>query len=186
MLVEDGLVDDLPQMFGGLKFRRVGGQEDEPDSLGNLQVGLSVPAGVVEDENDDAVAPGSGLFGEGRQQRFEERLRDAVGNVPETFAGRGRDEGRDIEPFKAMMTMSDGAHAYRRPDAARDRLQPEPMLVGREGFDRKVRMRLRLLGDDVGKFFLKLSCSASLAAFGLRGRGACIDHPSAFSASQPR
>ena len=48
-----------------------------------------MPTGVVEDENDDPIATGPGFFGEGGQQRFEERLRDAVGNIPEAFARRG-------------------------------------------------------------------------------------------------
>jgi len=47
-------------------------------------------------------------------------------------------------------------------------------------------MSLRLFGDDLSDFFLNASCSASLAAFGLRGRGFWIDHPIAFNASHPR
>ena len=47
-------------------------------------------------------------------------------------------------------------------------------------------MGLRFFGDDLGDFFLNASCSASPAAFGLRGRGFWIDQPIAFNASQPR
>ena len=47
---------------------------DEPDALGDGQPGLRVPARVVEDEDDDPVATGAGLAGEGGEERLEERL----------------------------------------------------------------------------------------------------------------
>ena len=93
-------------MFGRLKFGRVGRQEEKLDTIGGFQIGFAMPTGVVQDENDDAITTRPGLLGESRQQGFEERLRDAVGNVPEAFAGRGRDEGRDVEPFEAMVTVT--------------------------------------------------------------------------------
>jgi hypothetical protein len=130
-----------------------------------------MPTGVIEDENNDPVAPRAGLLGEGRQQRLEERLRHAVGDVPEAFAGRWRDEGGNIQPLEAMMAGGDRARADRRPNPAHDRFQAQPVFVGREGFDGDARMSLRLFGDDLGDFFLNSSCSAWLAAFGLRGRG---------------
>src|SRR5437660_4754461 len=173
-------------MFCGLKFGGVGGKEDQPDSLGNRQVAFAMPTSVVEHEDNDPLATGPGFLSESRQQGFEERLRDAVGNVPETFAGRRRDEGCDVEPFEAMMTVGDRAHADRPPDGAHDWLQAEPVFVRREGFDGNAGVGLRLFGDDIGEFFLKASCCASVAAFGLRGRGFWIDQPIAFKASQPR
>ena len=145
-----------------------------------------MPAGVVEHENDDPVPAGAGLLGEGRQQGLEERFRDAAGNVPEAFSGGRGHERRDVEPSEAMMAGRDRAHADRRPYPSHDRLQSEPVFVGRERFDRDAGMGLGFFGDDLGDFFLKASCSAALAAFGLRGRGFWIDQPIAFSASQPR
>ncbi len=141
-----------------------------------------MPTGVVEDEDDDPISARSGFFGESRQQSLEERLRDAVGNVPEALAGRRRNESRDIEPFEAVMAWSDGAHADWRPNPTHDRLQAKPVFVCRKGFDRNARMGLRFLRDDLGDFFLNASCSASVAAFGLRGRGFWTDHPRAFNA----
>ena len=135
VFVDDRLVEDFPKMFRGLKFRRVRGQKEEADSVRNLQVCLPVPPCIVEYENNNAVAPGSGFLGESRQQLLERGLRDAVGNVPETFAGRGRDERRDIEPFEAVMPRRDRAHADGRPDPTHDWLQAEPVLVGGESFD---------------------------------------------------
>lgn len=132
VLVDDWFVDDLPQVFGRLKLWRVGRQAEKACSFGNFEIALAIPTGVVESKDDDAFAAGAGLLGEHRQQGFEERFRNAVGNVAEAFAGGGRDEGRYIEPFEAMMPEGDGTHAHRRPDAAHDRFQPNPVLIRRE------------------------------------------------------
>ena len=186
MLVDDGLVDDLPEVLCGLKFGGVGWEKEQSDAVGNREVALGVPAGIVEHENDDAVSAGPGLLGEGGQQGLEERFRDAAGDVPEAFSGGWRHERGDVKPSETMMAERDWTGADRRPYASHDRLQSEPMLVGRERFDRDAGMGRGFFGDDFGDFFLKASCSAALAAFGLRGRGFWIDQPTAFSASQPR
>ena len=52
-----------------------------------------------------------------------------------------------------MMAWRDRAASERRPYAAHDRLQPEPMLVGRERFDRDAGMSRGFLGDDLGDFY---------------------------------
>ncbi len=77
-----------------------------------------MPAGAVEDENDDAVASGARLAGEEREGILEELLVDAGREVPEALAGRGRDEGGDVEPLVAVMAAGDRALAARRPDPA--------------------------------------------------------------------
>jgi len=46
--------------------------------------------------------------------------------------------------------------AFRRPDAAEDRLQPDAVLVRGEDFDDLARMPLRLFGKDGGELFLRL------------------------------
>jgi len=171
VLVDDGLVHDLPEVLCGLKLWGVGWEKEQAESLGNREVALGMPAGVVEDENDNAVSAGAGLLSEGRQQSLEERFRDPAGHVPEAFSGGRGHEGRDIEPSEAMMAWRDRARADRRPYAAHNRLQSEPMLVGRERLDRDAGMGRGFFGDDFGDFFLKSSCSAAVAAFGLRGRG---------------
>jgi hypothetical protein len=108
---------------------------------------------LSEHENDDAVFAGAGFLGEGAQQLFEERLRYAVGDAPEAFAGRRRDEGGHIEPFEAVMAMSDRPHADRRPHPPRHRLRADTMLVGGEGLDRRAGVARRFLGDHLGEFF---------------------------------
>ena len=171
VLVDDGLVDQRPQRFGRLHLRGVGGLEDEAQTVRHGEGRLAVPAGVVEREDDAPLAPGAGFLGEQPQQRLEERLGHPVRDIPEAFARGRRDERRDVEPFEAMMAVGDRPLADRRPDPAGHRLQADPVLVGREGFDRRVGMARRFLGDDLGDFFLNASCSVSVAAFGLRGRG---------------
>src|SRR5207344_2299899 len=56
---------------------------------------------------------------------------------------------------------------------------------GRPELDREDGL-LPLLGDHLAELFLNAACSSGAAAFGLRGRGAWIDQPIFFKASQPR
>ena len=183
--VDDGLVDVDPQGLGGLELGGVRRQEDETDAIGDGQW-LGVPTGAVEDEEDDAVAPGARLAGEEREGVLEELLVDAGREIPEALAGDGRDEGDDIEPFETMMAAGDRALAARRPDPAQDRLQPDAVLVGGEDLDCRAGMALGFLGDGFGELFLNASCSSGVAASACRGRGRWIVQPIARSASQPR
>src|SRR3954462_3577334 len=186
VLVGERLVEHRPEAFGRLRLGAVGRQVDEPDALGDGQPGLRVPARVVEDEDDDPVATGPGLAGEEGEERLEERLRHPVRQVPEHLA-RGRlHEGDHVEPLEAVGAGRARALAFRRPDAAEDRLQPDAVLVRGEDFDDLARMLLRLFGEDGGELFLNASCSSAVARAGCSGRGTCTDHPSARSASQPR
>src|SRR5215204_6780503 len=76
--IGEGLIQDGPEVLGGLKLGGVAGQVDQPEALGHDQVRCGVPAGVVELESDEALAPRSSLARKQRQQRGEERLRDPV------------------------------------------------------------------------------------------------------------
>lgn len=176
MAVDDGLVDMGPESFGGLQFGGVGRQEDEADAFGDGER-LGVPAGAVEDEDDDPVASGARLAGEEREGVLEELLVDA---------GGGRDEGGDVEPFEAVVAAGDRALATRRPDPPQDRLQPDAVLVGGEDLDCRLGMALGLLGDGLREPFLNASCASGVAAPACCGRGRWIVQPMARSASQPR
>ena len=145
-----------------------------------------MPAGVVENEHDGSVDAGAGFARESFEQRGEERLRDAVMHIPERLAARWRDEGRYVKPIEAMMARRDRSFADGSPDAARHRLQAEPVFVAGEDFDRPLGMLLRFLGDGVFETFLKTAVSSGVADLGFFGRGVWIDMPQAFSASQPR
>ena len=78
VLVGEWLIQDGPEVLGGLKLGRVWGQVGEPDPVRNSQVRLSVPTGAVEPEHDDAIRARPGLARKQRQQRGKERLGDAV------------------------------------------------------------------------------------------------------------
>ncbi len=186
VLVGDGLVDVDPKRLGGLQFGGIGREVDEADALGDREAGSGVPAGAVEDEDDDAVAAGARLAGEEREGVGEELLVDAGPDVPEALAGRRRDEGGDIEPFEAVVAAGDRTLAARRPYPAQDRLQADAVLVGGEGLNRRAGMAFRLFGDDLGKLFLNAACSSGVAASACCGRGRCSVQSIARSASQPR
>jgi hypothetical protein len=168
------------------RSNRVAPLEHEAQAVGHGEAGLSVPTGVVEHQDDTPLPPGAGLFCEQAQQRLEERFGDAVRDIPEASTRGRRNERRHVEPFEAMVAVRDRPLADRRPNPPRHRLQAEPVLVGRESLDRRIGVERGLLGDDFGDFFLNASCSAGVAAFGLRGRGFWIDQLIARSASQPR
>src|SRR5690349_12282732 len=84
--VDQRLIQDGPEVLGGLKLGRVPGQVDEPDPIRGGQVRRGVPAGVVENEHDDALASRPSLTGKQRQRRGEEWLGDPVRYVPEHLA----------------------------------------------------------------------------------------------------
>src|SRR4051812_48036700 len=78
----------------------------------------------------------------------------------------GRHEGGDVEPFVAVMAEGDRPLPARRPDPARDRLQPDAVLVRAEERDRPAGVARFFRGEYVGEFFLKAACSSGLAAAG--------------------
>src|SRR3954463_15166347 len=102
------LIQDGPQVFCGLKLRRIPGQVTGPDAIRHDQGGCGVPAGVVEPEYDDALPSRPGLARKQRQQRGEERLGHSVRYVPEHLAGDRLHEGGHVEPLIAVVTERDG------------------------------------------------------------------------------
>ena len=96
---------------------------DEPDAIGNGKVFRAVPAGIVELQDNDAIAASPGLSREGGEQFGKERLVDSVGEKPHRLAARGRDETGDVKPFVAMVTERDRPLADRRPNPSMDWLQ---------------------------------------------------------------
>ena len=85
-MADNRLVDERSEGFDRRKFCRIGKREDPPDAFGDHRVRFAAPSGVVEDKHDDPIAPGAGLLREPAQQRREERLRRAVGDIPEALA----------------------------------------------------------------------------------------------------
>ena len=172
VLVDDRLVDERPQGFGRLQLRNVGRQINEPNAIGDFQIGCAMPSGIVEHEQNDASNAGLGFACEGFEQRLEERLRHAVGKIPEGFAGGRRCESRDVKPVETMMAMRDRTLADGRPHTSRDRLQTDAVLVRGEDLNWLAGMVRSLLGEGVREVFLNAAASSGVADFGFFGRGA--------------
>jgi hypothetical protein len=136
ILIGEGFIEQRPQMLGGLELGTIGRQIDQEDAIRDREPGRTVPASIVEHEEDDAFVPGSGLTCEGGKQLGKERLVDSVRQIPNGLSGCGRHKRSDVEPLVAVVAERDRALADWRPDPAADRLQPEAMLVDRPDLDR--------------------------------------------------
>jgi hypothetical protein len=118
--VHEWFVDERPQVLGGLQLRAVGRLVDQANTLWNGKILRPVPTRVVERDDDDALPPSTGLAREGFEQLGEERLIDAVREVPHGLPARRRHERGEVKPFVAMMAERDRPLANRRPDAPMD------------------------------------------------------------------
>ncbi len=184
--VGEGLVDEGPEVLGGLQLRTVGRLVDEAHTLGDGEVLGPMPAGVVELQDDTLGWPRADRLGEVGENGRKQRLADRVRDVPHRPAGSRLDEAGEVEPLEAVVADRDRPLTARRPDPARDRLQPKAMLVRGPNLDRRLGMAALLLARGFGEFFFSAVRAASPAAAGWRGRGCCSVYSSAISASQPR
>jgi hypothetical protein len=173
--VDEWLVDEGPQMLGGLQLGTVGGLEYEPDAVWNDEVLGPMPASIVELQHNAPLAPRTDRPGEVGEHELEVCLADVVGDVPHRLARRRLDEARHVEPLEAVMTDRHGALTNRRPYTARDRLQADAMLVRGPDLDRRARMLAPLLRSGASELFLSAARSSSVAAAGWRGRGCWME-----------
>ena len=116
VFIDDGLIRQRPQAFGGLDLWRVRWQEHQFNAFRNFQILGDMPARAVEHQDDLLVEAGANFGGERPQERAEQRSVDAVGDEPHDLAGGGPDEAVQIKPLVAVMATGDGAAAARRPD----------------------------------------------------------------------
>src|SRR3954466_4378474 len=98
--VRERLIQNGPEVLGGLKLGGVRGQVGEPEALRHDQVRCGVPAGAVEPEHEDAIPSRPGLAGKQGQEPCEERVGDAVRDRPEPLAGDRLHEGGDVQPLE--------------------------------------------------------------------------------------
>src|SRR3954470_18135509 len=103
MPIDDRLIHQGPEMLGRLEFGGIGWQEDEADPIGDGQAFGSMPAGVVEHEEDAALAARAGLTGEEGEQFGEEGLGEAAAEIPERLAAGRLHEGGEVEPLVAVV-----------------------------------------------------------------------------------
>ena len=170
VFIDDGLIRQRPQAFGGLDLWRVRWQEHQFNAFRNFQILGDMPARAVEHQDDVLVEAGANFGGERPQERAEQRSVDAVGDEPHDLARGGPDEAVQIKPLVAVMATGDGAAAAGRPDLAQDRFQAEAVFVERPDLDRDRRVGSLELGDAGLELFLNRACSYRLA-LGLAGRG---------------
>lgn len=121
VFVDKRLIYEGPKVLGRLEFWAVGGLVNQPDSIRNGKVFRAVPAGVVEDQDNDAVASGAGLLRQGFEQLDKEWLVDSIGDEPDSLSAHRRHEGGDIKPFAAVMAERGWPLADGRPDAPMNR-----------------------------------------------------------------
>lgn len=63
--VDDGLMGQRPQPFGGLEFGGVGRQEEADEARGRFDFLGREPAGFIEHQDDDLMGAGAESAGEG-------------------------------------------------------------------------------------------------------------------------
>jgi hypothetical protein len=170
VFIDDGLIRQRPQAFGGLDLWRVRWQEHQFNAFRNLQIPGDMPACAVEYQDDVLVGTGADLGGERRQERAEQGGVDAVGDEPHDLAHGWSDEAVQIKPLVAVMAAGGWTASARRPDLAQDRFQSEAVFIERPDFDRDRRVGALELADAGLKLFLNRPCSYRLA-LGLAGRG---------------
>ena len=170
VLIDDGLVGQRPQAFGGLDLGRVRWQEHQFNALRNHQIPGDMPARAVEHQDDVLVGTGADLGGERRQERAEQRGVDAIGDEPHDLARGGPHEAVQIKPLVAVMAVGGRTAATRRPDLAQDRFQSEAVFIERPDLDRNRRFGTLEFADAGLELFLNRACSYRLA-LGLAGRG---------------
>ena len=162
--VGDGLVGERPEAFGGVQLRRVGRQKEKDEPLGRFDFLADVPAGVIEDEDDDLGATNAAFLGEGLERFLEGRDVDGVEEIPDHLARAWFDKAIEIEPLVAVVGAGDRSLAPRRPDAAGERLQAEAVLVEGPDFEPGPRIGRPGLVHCILKFFLNPACCPGLAA----------------------
>ena len=168
VFIDDGLVRQRPQAFGGLDLGRIRRQEHQFNALRNHQIPSDMPARAVEHQDDVLVGAGADLGGERGQERAEQGGVDAIGDEPHDLAGGWSDEAVQIKPLIAVMAVGGRTAAAWRPNLAQDRFQAEAVFVERPDLDRDRRVGALELADL--ELFLNRACSYRLA-LGLAGRG---------------
>ncbi len=120
--VDEDRVAERPEVLGGLEFRRAGGQEEQVDMLGDLQLRTRVPASAIQDEHDLLGRPRADRTGEGSQLDLEEGDGDAGSQVPQGPARGGMDKADEVAPLVAVLDGRTGPPSPEAPDLLEDGL----------------------------------------------------------------
>jgi hypothetical protein len=74
---QDG-VGERPQVFGGLQFRGIRGQEEQVNVIGDAEVHARVPSSPIQHEDDLLVGAGANLAGKCPSSTSKSRILTAV------------------------------------------------------------------------------------------------------------
>ena len=160
-------------MLGRLQLGRVGREELPHDAVRHDELVADVPAGLIQNQDDQLVLAGPDRLAEGGQHRAEQVGVDRGADEPDHRPGARVDEAVEIEPLLAVLPDRDRALALGRPLPPQDRLQTDAMLVERPDLDRPRGVRGAALVHPAREPLLKASCSSALAALACCGRGTC-------------
>jgi len=112
-----------------------------------------VPTGVVELKQDALFLAGANRLSEIGKYGFEHLLANHVGDVPHGPTRCRLNEAGNVQPLEPMVTDRNRAFSDRCSDAARDRLQADPILIGGPNLDLCARMLAPFLGGGPLEFF---------------------------------
>src|SRR5688500_2821694 len=139
-------------------------------AYGHTKVGTGMPACAIEDQQDLFTWPRTDGVSELREGKCEGSDRNARQQQPPRSTGVWMDKGVEIAPLVAMLNNRLGALPPGAPDAPQDRLEADPVLIGRPQFHHVLGVGLLYRLDYDGKVFLKAACAAG-SALAWRGRG---------------
>lgn len=184
VLVGQRRVRQWPQVLGRIELRRVSGQEEQMDVLGDPQLDARMPAGAIEDQHDLLLRPGSHRLREGGQLGLEEGDVDRRGQVEDGAPRRRVHEGDQVAPCIAVLYRRQRPLTGEAPDLLQDGLEPDAVFVVGPDLDGGFGEGGRDLADKRPEPPLKASCSPA-SAWTWRGRGRNGFRPSRRRYDQP-
>src|SRR5690625_2837104 len=126
--VYERLVAQRPDSLDRLQRGRVGLEEIEHDSLGYFAL-VHMPAGVVQDQDDPLISSHALLLGKSLEQEEEDLFAHRRGEPKRGGALLRADKRREIGPLVSGVDESAWSLTPRSPDGAKDRLEPNSVLI---------------------------------------------------------
>lgn len=139
--ISQRLVGERPEVLSRLELGGVGGQDEQMDALGDLDVLTGMPSRSIQDQRNPLGRSCTDIPSKGSQHLPKERRLDGGQEPPLGLAGGGTDEATEIEPLVALLDGSNRPLADRCPHPADQRQEANPVLIGRPELDRGIGMR---------------------------------------------
>ena len=184
VLVGQRRVGQGAQVLGRIALRRVGGQEEQVDVLGDPQLAARMLAGPIEDQHDLLLRPRLHCLRKGGQLGLEEGEVDRRREVEDGAPRRWAHEGDEVAPFIAVLDRRQHPLAREAPDLLQDGLEPDAMFVVGPDLDGGRGKGGRDLTGKRSEPPLKASCSPA-SAWTCRRRGRNGFRPSQRRYDQP-